>query len=160
MVDMNEHVISSTEEVSTYQNLDIVDCAVTATILADFDYWQQTEEFYDIENNINSKANIIKGWVTPTAIVPHFIFVKGEEGVVSTTSSTSGNASVNNSQKAHHHQGRKGKKKSSYKHVPHCEKPPQIVAKRNARERRRVHAVNQAFVRLRNTIPFENKVHF
>lgn len=49
------------------------------------------------------------------------------------------------------------RKKSNYKHVPHCEKPPQIVAKRNARERRRVHAVNQAFVRLRKAIPFENK---
>ena len=50
------------------------------------------------------------------------------------------------------------RKKSNYKHVPHCEKPPQVVAKRNARERRRVHAVNQAFIRLRKAIPFENKV--
>ena len=32
-----------------------------------------------------------------------------------------------------------------------------MVEKRNARERRRVHAVNTAFVRLRKTIPFENK---
>ena len=31
------------------------------------------------------------------------------------------------------------------------------MAKRNARERRRVHAVNQAFLRLRKAIPFENK---
>ena len=34
MVDMNEHVISSTQEV-TYHNLDIVDCAVASTILDD-----------------------------------------------------------------------------------------------------------------------------
>ena len=50
------------------------------------------------------------------------------------------------------------RKKSNYKHIPHSEKPPQIVEKRNARERKRVHAVNQAFIRLRKVIPFENKV--
>jgi len=43
-------------------------------------------------------------------------------------------------------------------HVPHLEKPPHLVAKRNARERRRVHAVNLVFVRLRRAMPFENKV--
>ena len=37
MVDMNEHVISSTQEV-TYHNLDIVDCAVASTILDDTGY--------------------------------------------------------------------------------------------------------------------------
>ena len=36
MVDMNEHVISSSQEV-TYHNLDIVDCAVASTILDDTD---------------------------------------------------------------------------------------------------------------------------
>lgn len=41
-------------------------------------------------------------------------------------------------------------------HVPHIDKPPQAVAKRNARERRRVHAVNMAFVRLRKMIPIQN----
>ena len=51
------------------------------------------------------------------------------------------------------------RKKSNYKHVPHCEKPPQVVAKRNARERRRVQAVNQAFIQLRKAIPIESKVH-
>ena len=50
------------------------------------------------------------------------------------------------------------RKKSNYKHVPHCEKPPQVVAKRNARERRRVQAVNQAFIQLRKAIPIESKV--
>ncbi|XP_065159144.1 achaete-scute complex protein T3-like [Atheta coriaria] len=43
-----------------------------------------------------------------------------------------------------------------YVHVPHRDKPPQVVAKRNARERRRVQAVNGAFVRLRKAVPFEN----
>ena len=42
--------------------------------------------------------------------------------------------------------------------MPHSDKPPQVVAKRNARERKRVHAVNQAFIRLRKVLPFENKV--
>jgi achaete-scute complex protein len=48
-------------------------------------------------------------------------------------------------------------KRSSYKHVPHREKPPHMVARRNARERRRVQSVNNAFIRLRRHIPHENK---
>ncbi|XP_015907701.1 achaete-scute complex protein T3 [Parasteatoda tepidariorum] len=47
--------------------------------------------------------------------------------------------------------------KSSYKHVPHREKPPHLVARRNARERRRVQAVNTAFSRLRKCVPTESK---
>lgn len=56
--------------------------------------------------------------------------------------------------------GSKGKgdgTKSRYKHVPHCEKPPQVVEKRNARERKRVQTVNSAFVKLRKFIPYENR---
>ena len=52
---------------------------------------------------------------------------------------------------------KKCKKKSSYKHVPHSEKPAHLVAKRNARERRRVEAVNAAFLKLRRAIPVDNK---
>ncbi|KAK4887051.1 hypothetical protein RN001_003322 [Aquatica leii] len=48
------------------------------------------------------------------------------------------------------------KKSTGHKHVPHKDKPPQVVAKRNARERRRVQAVNSAFVRLRKALPIEN----
>ena len=51
----------------------------------------------------------------------------------------------------------KNKKKSAYKHVPHADKPPALVQKRNARERRRVQAVNGAFTKLRRHIPYENK---
>uniref|UniRef100_A0A131YWD8 BHLH domain-containing protein n=1 Tax=Rhipicephalus appendiculatus TaxID=34631 RepID=A0A131YWD8_RHIAP len=47
--------------------------------------------------------------------------------------------------------------KSAYKHVPHREKPPHLVARRNARERRRVQAVNSAFCRLRKCVPVENR---
>lgn len=36
------------------------------------------------------------------------------------------------------------------------QKPPHVVAKRNARERRRVQAVNQAFVKLRSVVPIQN----
>lgn len=43
--------------------------------------------------------------------------------------------------------------KSVYKHVPHREKPQHLVARRNARERRRVHSVNVAFARLRRVVP-------
>ncbi|XP_059142085.1 helix-loop-helix protein 4-like [Physella acuta] len=46
-------------------------------------------------------------------------------------------------------------KKSNYKHVPHSLKPAHLVAKRNARERSRVQAVNLAFSRLRKHVPFE-----
>lgn len=48
------------------------------------------------------------------------------------------------------------KNKSTYKHVPHKDRPPLIVARRNARERRRVQAVNSAFVRLRKIVPIFN----
>ncbi|XP_077494260.1 achaete-scute homolog 2-like isoform X2 [Amblyomma americanum] len=47
--------------------------------------------------------------------------------------------------------------RSAYKHVPHREKPPHLVARRNARERRRVQAVNNAFCRLRKCVPVENR---
>ena len=47
--------------------------------------------------------------------------------------------------------------KSVYKHIPHREKPPHLVARRNARERRRVQAVNNAFAKLRKAVPIENR---
>lgn len=50
----------------------------------------------------------------------------------------------------------KNRKNSGYRHVPHKDKPPQVVARRNARERRRVQAVNTAFVRLRKAVPIHN----
>lgn len=52
---------------------------------------------------------------------------------------------------------RKSKKKSAYKHIPHREKPAHLVEKRNARERRRVEAVNTAFLKLRRAVPVDNK---
>lgn len=52
---------------------------------------------------------------------------------------------------------KRSKKKTAYKHVPHCEKPAHIVEKRNARERRRVEAVNAAFLKLRRAVPLDNK---
>lgn len=44
----------------------------------------------------------------------------------------------------------------TYKHIPHRDKPPQLVARRNARERRRVQAVNSAFSRLRKVVPMDS----
>jgi hypothetical protein len=45
---------------------------------------------------------------------------------------------------------------ATYKHIPHRDKPPQLVARRNARERRRVQAVNSAFSRLRKVVPMDS----
>lgn len=36
------------------------------------------------------------------------------------------------------------------------QKPRHVIAKRNARERKRVQAVNQAFVKLRSVVPIQN----
>lgn len=44
---------------------------------------------------------------------------------------------------------------NSYKHIPHRLKPAHLVAKRNARERKRVQAVNSAFFKLRKHVPHE-----
>ena len=52
---------------------------------------------------------------------------------------------------------RRSGSRSTYKHIPHREKAPHLVARRNARERRRVQAVNSAFTRLRRIVPYENK---
>ncbi|XP_028155696.1 achaete-scute complex protein T8-like [Diabrotica virgifera virgifera] len=48
------------------------------------------------------------------------------------------------------------KNPKNVKHVAHKERPPQVVERRNARERRRVQAVNMAFVRLKKAIPYQN----
>ena len=50
------------------------------------------------------------------------------------------------------------KAKRGYKHVPHREKSVQVVEKRNARERKRVQEVNQAFLKLQKALPTLNKV--
>lgn len=46
--------------------------------------------------------------------------------------------------------------KKGYKHVPHKDRPLLVVARRNARERRRVQAVNCAFSKLRKMVPVVN----
>lgn len=43
--------------------------------------------------------------------------------------------------------------KKAYKHVPHRDRPAVVVARRNARERNRVQAVNGAFNQLRKMLP-------
>ncbi|CAD5123664.1 DgyrCDS11986 [Dimorphilus gyrociliatus] len=52
---------------------------------------------------------------------------------------------------------KKRRSNTTYKHVPHSAKPVQVVAKRNARERKRVQNVNSAFTYLRRHIPYENR---
>ena len=53
-----------------------------------------------------------------------------------------------------------GKYKSSYRHVPHSARPAFQVARRNARERRRVQAVNASFNRLHSAVPAEFQSRF
>ncbi|GFR31442.1 achaete-scute-like protein [Trichonephila clavata] len=47
------------------------------------------------------------------------------------------------------------RKEGNYK--PPKDKPPHLVARRNAQERRRVEAVNSAFAKLRKYVPIENR---
>ncbi|XP_067123552.1 achaete-scute homolog 1-like [Centruroides vittatus] len=75
------------------------------------------------------------------------------EGSVLTYNSETGSQPQSERKK----QCRKVNTKSTYKHIPHREKPPHLVARRNARERRRVQAVNNAFARLRKSVPIENR---
>ncbi|XP_001949172.2 helix-loop-helix protein 2 isoform X1 [Acyrthosiphon pisum] len=63
-----------------------------------------------------------------------------------TSTSTGGGQKVGSS---------KAKQGSRSKDTPAGQKPAQVVARRNARERRRVQAVNWAFARLRKVVPLE-----
>ena len=45
------------------------------------------------------------------------------------------------------------------KHIPHNLRPKHIVDRRNTRERRRVHDVNQAFLLLKALLPLESHEH-
>ncbi len=43
------------------------------------------------------------------------------------------------------------------RHVPHSDQPPELVDKRNTRERQRVHEINQEFGKLKRLIPYKDK---
>ncbi|ESO85769.1 hypothetical protein LOTGIDRAFT_167740 [Lottia gigantea] len=49
---------------------------------------------------------------------------------------------------------KKGENKKRKEHIPHSKRPNEYVVKRNRRERERVDNVNQAFVNLRDHLPF------
>lgn len=76
--------------------------------------------------------------------------------ICSTTSSSPGpslaSTSTGDGQKA---SSSKAKQAGRSKDTPAGQKPAQVVARRNARERRRVQAVNWAFARLRKVVPLE-----
>ncbi|XP_022165964.1 helix-loop-helix protein 2-like isoform X3 [Myzus persicae] len=76
--------------------------------------------------------------------------------ICSTTSSSPGpslaSTSTGGGQKAGLSKAKQG---SRSKDTPAGQKPAQVVARRNARERRRVQAVNWAFARLRKVVPLE-----
>lgn len=75
--------------------------------------------------------------------------------ICSTTSSSPGpslaSTSTSGGQKIGSSKGKAGRSKET----PAGQKPAQVVARRNARERRRVQAVNWAFARLRKVVPLE-----
>ena len=103
-------------------------------------YWGSCPSVEEVEAAVSSA-----GYLSPSTIEIHRLDTGDRIPIVSSTQDTKKKS------------GRKGKKKSPYKHVPHSEKPAHLVEKRNARERRRVEAVNSAFVRLRKAVPIENK---
>lgn len=77
--------------------------------------------------------------------------------ICSTTSSSPGpssllSTSTGGGQKAGSSKAKQGGRS---KDTPAGQKPAQVVARRNARERRRVQAVNWAFARLRKVVPLE-----
>ena len=77
--------------------------------------------------------------------------------VVSEVSSTEMFVTAKKSGKNDEGKGKSKKPRNRYKHIPHREKPKPVVARRNARERRRVQTVNGAFSLLRKHIPYESK---
>ena len=114
-------------------------------------YWDSCASLEDVESAVYSPECL-----TPPVIEIHRLDTGDRIGPLSDISG-SGEAIVSSTENLKKKSGRKGKKKSAYKHVPHREKPAHLVAKRNARERRRVEAVNSAFVKLRKAVPIENK---
>ena len=114
-------------------------------------YWESCASLEDVETAVYSS-----GCLTPPVIEIHRLDTGDRIGPLSDISG-SGEQIVSSTENHKKKSGRKGKKKSAYKHVPHREKPAHLVAKRNARERRRVEAVNSAFVKLRKSVPIENK---
>ncbi|CAG0917042.1 unnamed protein product [Notodromas monacha] len=68
-----------------------------------------------------------------------------------------GNKNKHGSHQHHTNTNSNNKGRPVYKHVPHREKPPHLVARRNARERKRVQAVNLAFIHLRRALPIESR---
>ncbi|XP_050443749.1 transcription factor Atoh1-like [Adelges cooleyi] len=75
--------------------------------------------------------------------------------ICSTTSSSPGPSLASTSTGGGQKAGSSKNKGSRSKDTPAGQKPAQVVARRNARERRRVQAVNWAFARLRKVVPLE-----
>ena len=114
-------------------------------------YWDSCASLEDVETAVYSPEGM-----TPPVIEIHRLDTGDRIGPISDISGC-GEQEVSSTANLKKRSGRKGKKKSAYKHVPHREKPAHLVAKRNARERRRVEAVNSAFVRLGKAVPIDNK---
>ena len=114
-------------------------------------YWGSCASLADVESVVYSS-----GCLPPPVIEIHRLDTGDRIGPLQDMSGA-GEAVVSSTESHKKRTGKKGKKKSAYKHVPHREKPAHLVAKRNARERRRVEAVNSAFVKLRKSVPMENK---
>ncbi|XP_018017686.1 uncharacterized protein LOC108674261 [Hyalella azteca] len=103
----------------------------------------------DLRNvdTINSEVTIL-GDGLETSIQIHLTEYEPCTSTVDELSLKQTEASFNNEKKTANKKSR-----PIYKHVPHHEKPVQLVERRNARERRRVQSVNSAFVRLRRALP-------
>ncbi|GLV35683.1 hypothetical protein CBL_01166 [Carabus blaptoides fortunei] len=127
-------------------------CEVNPTPAGDF--WLQRTTYSSFNNEMSSywiagatdvTSRITKYEDSPTPADVNARFNSGDEESDEITSDRSTPNEM-----------RRASPRNAYKHVPHKDRPPFIVARRNARERRRVQAVNCAFTRLRKVVPIAN----
>ncbi|RUS76141.1 hypothetical protein EGW08_016111 [Elysia chlorotica] len=104
-------------------------------------YWLEKRRRFFVPEVVSASGDICDEWGPH----PHGMY---ESTLEAKPSSNTGKSSTGLAKNA---------KRNSYKHVPHYLKPAHLVAKRNARERTRVQAVNSAFVKLRKHVPYEAK---
>lgn len=143
----------ATLTMSTRAYLEALNCEVNPTPAGDF--WLQRTTYSLFNNEMSSywiagatdatsRITKYEDSSAPTDVNPGFNSEDEESDEITTSDRRTPN------------EIRRTSIRNAYKHVPHKDRPPFIVARRNARERRRVQAVNCAFTRLRKVVPIAN----